>query len=122
MTRENARMTRENARAVVREQPMDSARARVRTQTPPIMARGHDEPRAAAPRIDRATPHMTQPNAARIGGGSPMNARAQMPAPAAAAPRAAAPAMPHGGAAPQGGGVPRGGGGPGGGGGHGQRQ
>jgi hypothetical protein len=100
----------------VREQPA----ARARTQTPPIMARGHDEPRAAAPRIERASPHMTQPNAARVGGGSPMNARAQMPAPAAA-PRAAAPAMPHGGAAPQGGGVPRGGGMPGGGGGHGQR-
>jgi len=76
-------MTRENARAAVREQPM----ARARTQTPPIMARGHDEPRAAAPRIERATPHMTQPNAARGGGGPPMNARAQMPAPAA--PRAA---------------------------------
>src|SRR5205807_6548397 len=88
MTRENAR---ENARAAVREQPM----ARARTQTPPIMARGHDEPRAAAPRIERATPHMTQPNAARGGGGPPMNARAQMPAPAA--PRAAAPAMPQGG-------------------------
>src|ERR1700687_1215830 len=62
MTRENARMTRENARAAVREQPM----ARARTQTPPpIMARGHDEPRAAAPGIERATPHMTQPNPAR---------------------------------------------------------
>src|SRR5262249_27594594 len=57
LTRENARMTRENARAAVREQPM----ARARTQMPPIMARGHDEPRAAAPRIGRATPHMTQP-------------------------------------------------------------
>ena len=90
VTRENARMTRENIRAPVREQPM----ARARTQTPPIMARGHDEPRAVAPRIERATPHMTQPNAAR-GGGPPMNARAQMPAPAA--PRAAAPAMPQGG-------------------------
>jgi hypothetical protein len=100
MTRENARMTRENARAAVREQPM----ARARTQTPPIMARGHDEPRAAAPRIERATPHMTQPNAARGGGGPPVNARAQMPAPAA----------PHINAAP------RGGDGPGGGGGHGQ--
>ncbi|MFY9955782.1 SH3 domain-containing protein, partial [Bradyrhizobium sp.] len=50
------RMTRENARAAVREQP-----TRARTQAPPIMARGHDEPRAAAPRIERATPHMTQP-------------------------------------------------------------
>src|SRR6195256_5651794 len=100
MTRENARMTRENARAAVRQQPM----ARARTQTPPIMARGHNEPRAVAPRIERAMPHMTQPNAARGGGGPPMNARAQMPAPAA----------PHINAAP------RGGGGPGGGGGHGQ--
>jgi uncharacterized protein YraI len=121
--RESARMTRENARenvrAAVRHEPM----ARARTQTPPIMARGHDEPRAAAPRMERAAPHTTQPNAARGGGGPPMNARAQqMPAPAA--PRAAAPAMPQGGggaphinAAPRGGG---GGGGPGGGGGHGQ--
>jgi uncharacterized protein YraI len=110
MTRESARMTRENARAAVREQPM----ARARTQTPPIMARGHDEPRTAAPR-----PHMTQPNAARGGGGPPMNARAQMPAPAA--PRAAAPAMPQGGGGPPHiNAAPRGGGGPGGGGGHGQ--
>jgi len=115
--RENARMTREsareNTRAAVREQPT----ARVRTQTPPVMARGHDEPRAAAPRIERAAPHMTQPNAAR--GGPPMNARAQqMPAPAA--PRAAAPAMPQGGGAPHINAAPRGGGGgPGGGGGHG---
>ena len=119
MGRENARMTRENARAAVREQPIDRSQARARTQTPPIMARGHDEPRAAAPRIERATPHMTQPNAARGGGGPPMNARAQMPAPAA--PRAAAPAMPQGGGgAPHINAAPRGGGGPGGGGGHGQ--
>jgi len=112
MTRENARMTRENARATVREQPT----ARARTQTPPVLARGHDEPRAAAPRIERAAPQMTQPNAAR--GGPPMNARAQMPAPAA--PRAA-PAMPQGGGAPHINAAPRGGGGgPGGGGGHGQ--
>jgi hypothetical protein len=118
--RENARMTRENARAAVREQPVrDQSMARARTQTPPIMARGHDEPRAAAPRIERATPHMAQPNAARGGGGPPMNARAQMPAPAA--PRAAAPAMPQGGGAPHINAAPRGGGGgPGGGGGHGQ--
>src|SRR5258706_14325543 len=115
-TRDNARMTRENARAAVREQPM----ARARTQTPPIMARGHDEPRAAAPRIERATPHMTQPNAARGGGGPPMNARAQMPAPAA--PRAAAPAMPQGGGAPHINAAPRGGGGGGPGGGHGPDQ
>src|SRR5437762_13448248 len=117
MTRENARMTRENARAAVREQPM----ARARTQTPPIMARGHDEPRAAAPRIERAAPHMTQPNAARGGGGPPMSTRAQQ-MPAQAAPRAAAPAMPQGGGAPHINAAPRGGGGggPGGGGGHGQ--
>ena len=111
MTRENAR---ENARATVREQPM----ARARTQAPPTMARGHDEPRAAAPRIERATPRMTQPDAARGGGGPSMNTRAQMPAPAA--PRAAAPAMPQGGGAAHINAAPRGGGGPGGGGGHGQ--
>lgn len=111
MTRENTRMTRENARAAERL-PM----ARARTQTPPIMARGN-EPRAAASRIEHATPHMTQSNAARGGGGPPMNARAQMPAPAA--PRAAAPAMPQGGGAPHINAAPRGGG-PGGGGGHGQ--
>jgi hypothetical protein len=97
----------------VRQQPQDRARA----QTPPIMARGHDERRAAAPRIERAAPHMTQPNAARGGGGPPMNARAQMPAPAA--PRAAAPAMPQGGGAPHINAAPRGGGPGGGGGGHG---
>ena len=123
MTRENARTTRdariarENARAAVREQPMNRDRARARVQTPPVMARGHDERRAAPQRIERAAPRMTQPSAARGGGGPPMNARAQMPAPAA--PRAAAPAMPQGG----GGHInaaPRGGGGPGGGGGHGQ--
>jgi uncharacterized protein YraI len=107
MTRENAR---ESTRAAVREQPT----ARARTQTPPVMARGHDAPRAAAPRIERAAPQMTQPNAARGGGGGPMNARAQqMPAPAA--PRAAAPAMPQGGGAPHINAAPRGGGG-----GHGQ--
>jgi len=119
MTRDNARMTREsareNTRATVREQPT----ARARTQAPPVIARGHDQPRAAAPRIERATPHMTQPSAARGGGGPPANARAQSPAPAA--PRAAAPAMRQGGGAPQINAAPRGGGGgPGGGGGHGQ--
>jgi uncharacterized protein YraI len=114
VTRENARMTRENIRAPVREQPM----ARARTQTPSIMARGHNEPRAVAPRIERAAPHMTQPNVARGGGGPPMNARGQMPA--TAAPRAAAPAMPQGGGAPHINAAPRGGGGPAGGGGHGQ--
>ena len=64
------RMTRENARAAVREQPM----ARSSKQSPPIMARGHDEPRAAAPRIERAAPHLTQPNAARGGGGEGVTA------------------------------------------------
>jgi uncharacterized protein YraI len=113
--RENPRMTRESTRAAVREQPM----ARARTQTPSIMAPGRDEPRVATPRIERAAPHMAQPNVARGGGGSPMSARAQMPVPAA--PRAAAPAMPQGGGgAPHINAAPRGGGGPGGGGGHGQ--
>ncbi len=51
MTRENARMRRDNARTTVREHPT----ARARTQTPPMLARGHDEPRAAAPRIDPVT-------------------------------------------------------------------
>jgi hypothetical protein len=115
--RENPRMTRENARATVRQQSMDRA-DRARPQMPPIMARGRDEPRAAAPRIERAAPHIAQPNAPRIGGGPPMNARAQMPAPAA--PRAAAPVMPQGGGAPHINAAPRGGGGPpAGGGGHG---
>jgi uncharacterized protein YraI len=112
MTRENARTTRENARenarATVREQPA------ARTRTPPTMARGDDGPRAVAPRTERATPRMTQPDAAR-GGGGPPSARAQMPAPAA--PRAAAPAMPQGGGAINA--APRGGGGPGPGGGRG---
>ncbi|MEH2589494.1 SH3 domain-containing protein [Bradyrhizobium sp. AZCC 1721] len=112
--RESARLTRENARTTVREQPM--VRGGRTQQTPPIVARGHDEPRAAAPRMERATPRMTQPDAAR-GGGGPPNVRAQQ-TPAPAAPRAAAPATPQGGGAPQI--APRGGGGPGGGGGHGQ--
>src|SRR5438552_15297605 len=70
-TRENARMTRESARAAVRERAAERQQpmTRGRTQTPPIMARGHDEPRAAAPRIERAPPHMTQPNPARGGRG-----------------------------------------------------
>ena len=110
--RETARMTRENARAAVRHEPIrHEPMARARTQMPPIMARGHDEPRAAAPRI---APHVAQPSVAR--GGPPMNAHAQMPAPAA---RAAAPAMPGGGGAPHINAAPRGGGAPGGGGGHG---
>jgi len=50
------------------------------------MARGHDEPRAAAPRIERdARPHIAQsPNAARVGGWpADETTSAQMPAPAA---------------------------------------
>lgn len=70
------------------------------------MARVHEAPRAsAAPAARPAMPHVAQPN---VNHGSPMNAHAQMPAP-----RAAAPAMPHGGggaphinAAPRGGGAP----------------
>jgi uncharacterized protein YraI len=111
-TRENARITREDARPAVRQQPT------ARTQTRPAVARSHDEPRAAAPRIERAAPQIRQPNAARGGGGPSMNTRAQMPAPAA--PRASAPAMRQGGGAPPINAAPRGGGGRGGGGGHGQ--
>ncbi|WP_314950503.1 SH3 domain-containing protein [Bradyrhizobium cosmicum] len=84
------------------------SRAAVRAQP---MARAHETPRvSAAPAARPAAPHMAQPN---VSHGSPMNARAQMPAP-----RAAAPAMPHGGgggaahinnAAPRGGGAPAGG-------------
>lgn len=92
-----ARMMHERAatRAPVRAQPM---------------ARAHEAPRvSAAPSARPAMPHVAQPN---VSHGSPMNARAQMPAP-----RAAAPAMPHGGgggaphinAAPRGGGAPAGG-------------
>lgn len=92
-----ARMMHERAasRAAVRAQPM---------------ARAHEAPRvSAAPSARPAMPHVAQPN---VSHGSPMNARAQMPAP-----RAAAPAMPHGGgggaphinAAPRGGGAPAGG-------------
>ena len=119
-----SRVIRENAGAAERRQSMHQQSLRqqsirqpmagVRTQTPPVMARGHDEPRMGA-RIGHAGPQM-QPNMGRVGGGSPMNARAQM---APSAPRAAAPAMAPGG----GGGAPRGGGavggGIGGGGGHG---
>jgi uncharacterized protein YraI len=114
-TRENARTTREDTRASARERAAvrEEPTARARTQTPPVMARGHDERRAATPRVERATPRMTQPDAARGGGGPPTSARAQQ-TPTPAAPRAAAPATPQGGA-PQA--APRGGGGPGGGGG-----
>ncbi|MDA9469685.1 SH3 domain-containing protein [Bradyrhizobium sp. CCBAU 53415] len=86
-----------------------AGRAAVRAQP---MARAHEAPRvsAAAPKRP-AMPHVARPN---VSHGSPMNARAQMPAP-----RAAAPAMPHpGGGAPHINAAPRGGppaGGPGGG-------
>jgi len=91
-----ARMTHERA----------ASPAAVRTQP---MARAHEAPRvSAAPAARSATPHVAQPN---VSHGAPMNARAQMPAP-----RAAAPAMAHGGggaphvnAAPRGGGAPAGG-------------
>ncbi|SFH87378.1 SH3 domain-containing protein [Bradyrhizobium sp. cf659] len=97
-----ARMVHEHAasRAATHAQPM--ARAQ------PPMARAHEAPRvSAAPAARPATPHVAQPN---VSHGSPMNARAQMPAP-----RAAAPATPHpgGGAAhinaPPRGGAPAGG-------------
>ncbi len=74
------------------------------------MTRAHEAPRvSAAPAARPATPHVAQPN---VSHGAPMNARAQMPAP-----RAAAPAMPHGGGggAPHINAAPRGGGGPAGG-------
>jgi len=82
-----------------------ASRAAVRTQP---MTRAHEAPRvSAAPAARAAMPHVAQPN---VSHGSPMNARAQMPAP-----RAAAPAMPHGGGgaphvnpAPRGGGAPAG--------------
>ena len=49
--------------ATVREEPM----ARARTQTPPVMARGHDEPRAAAPRREdlRRVAHDDRPDRPR---------------------------------------------------------
>ncbi|MCK1541781.1 SH3 domain-containing protein [Bradyrhizobium sp. 179] len=86
-----------------------ASRAAVRAQP---MTRAHEVPRvSAAPAAPPAMPHVAQPN---VGHGTPMNARAQMPAP-----RAAAPAMPHpGGGAPHINAAPRGGpqaGGPGGG-------
>ena len=87
MTRENrSRAVHENGRAATRVQPM----------TQPHVGARHESPRiSAAPAARPAMPHMAQPN---VSHGSPMNAHAQMPAP-----RAAAPAMPHGGG---GGGAP----------------
>ncbi|MCK1386381.1 SH3 domain-containing protein [Bradyrhizobium sp. 21] len=97
-----ARIVHEQAthRATERAQPMARARE---------AARAHEAPRvSAAPASRPAMPHVAQPN---VNHGAPMNAHAQMPAP-----RAAAPAMPHGGggaphinAAPRGGGAPAGG-------------
>ncbi|MFB6460160.1 SH3 domain-containing protein [Bradyrhizobium tunisiense] len=87
----------------------DHAAGRTAVRTQP-MTRGHEAPRVSAtPAARPATPRVAQPS---VSHGSPMNARAQMPAP-----RAAAPAMPHGGgggaahinAAPRGGGAPAGG-------------
>ncbi|MGX1163778.1 uncharacterized protein YraI [Bradyrhizobium sp. USDA 372] len=83
-----------------------AGRAAVRTQP---MPRAHEAPRvSAAPAARPSMPHAAQPS---VSHGSPMNAHAQTPAP-----RAAAPAMPHGGggaprvnAAPHGGGAPAGG-------------
>ncbi|MBR0857202.1 SH3 domain-containing protein [Bradyrhizobium liaoningense] len=92
-----ARMMREQSahRAAVHAQPM---------------ARAHEAPRvSAAPAGRPATPRVAQPN---VSHGSPMNARAQMPAPRAAAPAMAHPGgggAPHAGAAPRGGGAPAGG-------------
>jgi uncharacterized protein YraI len=102
MMRENrARTGHENARAAARAQPMAQPRIGARHEAPRI---------SAAPAARPAMPRVAQPN---VRHGSPMNARAQMPAP-----RPAAPAMPHGGGAPHvnaapaphiGGGAPAGG-------------
>jgi uncharacterized protein YraI len=99
-----ARMLHENQARAAHE----NARAAAHVQQPQA-ARGHEAPRMAAPAARPATPHVAQPN---VSHGPPVNAHAQMPAP-----RAAAPAMPHGGgggaphinAAPHGGGAPAGG-------------
>ncbi|CUT09749.1 hypothetical protein BF49_0829 [Bradyrhizobium sp.] len=96
-----------DAQARIMHEQAAQHRAAVRAQP---MARPHEAPRiSAAPASRPAMPHVAQPN---VSHGSPMNAHAQMPAP-----RAAAPAMPHGGgggaphinAAPHGGGAPAGG-------------
>ncbi len=85
-----ARMMREDRPRAVHE----NARAAARVQAQLHIATGRREaPRiSAAPAARPAMPRVAQPN---VSHGSPMNARAQMPAP-----RAAAPAMPHGGGAP----------------------
>jgi hypothetical protein len=100
-----SRNPRDDQARIMHEQA--AHRAALRAQP---MARPHEAPRvSAAPASRPAMPHVAQPN---VGHGSPMNAHAQMPAP-----RAAAPAMPHGSgggaphinAAPHGGGAPAGG-------------
>jgi len=104
-TNAQIRNPRDAQARMMREQPAGRAAAHA-----PPMARAHEAPRvSAAPAARPAMPHVAQPN---VSHGAPMNARAQMPAP-----RAAAPAMPHGGgggaphmnAAPRGGGAPAGG-------------
>jgi uncharacterized protein YraI len=102
-----ARIVHEQAahRAAVRAQPMGMGHEAARARE---AARAHEAPRvSAAPASRPAMPHVAQPN---VGHSSPMNAHAQMPAP-----RAAAPAMPHGGGAPHMNAAPRGGGAPAGG-------
>jgi uncharacterized protein YraI len=105
-----------NERAHVQTRNPRDAQARMmhdRTVSPAAgraqpIARAHEAPRvSAAPAARPAMPHVAQPN---VSHGSPMNAHAQMPAP-----RAAAPAMPHGGGAPHINAAPRGGGAPAGG-------
>jgi uncharacterized protein YraI len=92
-----ARMMRDNAasRAAVRPQPM---------------TRTHEAPRVStAPAARPAMPQAARPN---VSHGSPMNARAQMPAPRAPAPAMAHPGgggAPHVSAGPRGGGAPAGG-------------
>jgi uncharacterized protein YraI len=102
-----ARIVHEQAahRAAVRAQPIGMGHEAARARE---AARAHEAPRvSAAPASRPAMPHVAQPN---VGHSSPMNAHAQMPAP-----RAAVPAMPHGGGAPHMNAAPRGGGAPAGG-------
>ncbi|MBR0780212.1 SH3 domain-containing protein [Bradyrhizobium iriomotense] len=102
-TNVQTRNTRDAQARMMHEQA--ASRAAVRAQPTP---RAHEAPRvSAAPAARPATPHVAQPN---VSHGAPMNARAQMPAP-----RAAAPAAPHGGGTQHINAAPRGGGGPAGG-------
>jgi uncharacterized protein YraI len=107
--RERTNVQTRNPRDAQARMMHEQAASRAAVHAQPT-ARGHEAPRvSAAPSARPAMPHMAQPN---VSHGSPMNARAQMPAP-----RAAAPAMPHPGgsgaphinAAPRGGGAPAGG-------------